>query len=253
EDNEVNQLLAKRMLAKLGCIVEIAENGQVAIDAAKSSHFDLLFMDCQMPKVDGYAATRSIRALPSPVCDLPIVAMTANAMQGDREKCLDAGMDDYISKPVTIQAIRSIVQRVANRELAHKENGVSDSEPAAQRVSEAIDLIGLRELCAQDSDLVVDLLNVLHSALPELQSELNLAFDAAPRSADACVKAAHSLKGALLSANATQAAEVAKHMEINCREGRLEEANAWRRELEQALAELEASLPRYLDLFANSR
>ncbi|TNF35185.1 MAG: response regulator [Gammaproteobacteria bacterium] len=102
EDNPVNQAVAKKMLEKLGLQYELATNGREAVERMnQQADFDLILMDCQMPVMDGYAATGEIRKLPSQNNHrLPIIAMTANAMEGDREKCLEAGMDDYIAKPV---------------------------------------------------------------------------------------------------------------------------------------------------------
>ena len=104
EDNSVNQMIAKAMLAKLGITCEIVANGKLALEALQSKKYDLVLMDCQMPEMDGYEATRSIRlSAGSGFESIPIVALTAHAMAGDREKCLAAGMDDYLSKPLHIQ------------------------------------------------------------------------------------------------------------------------------------------------------
>jgi CheY-like chemotaxis protein len=111
EDNLINQKLAKLLLAKLKCKVEVAGNGQEALDKLADSKFDLVFMDCQMPVMDGYTASGKIRELQGDASKLPIVAMTANAMRGDREKCIEAGMDDYLSKPVQAEAIRDAIVR----------------------------------------------------------------------------------------------------------------------------------------------
>jgi signal transduction histidine kinase/DNA-binding response OmpR family regulator len=117
EDNVVNAKLAVRLLERLGCRVDVACNGHEALKMAQSVPFDLVFMDCQMPEMDGFEATRAIRAWerasriePSPATRLPIVALTANAMQGDRERCLEAGMDDYITKPLARADLQRVLQ-----------------------------------------------------------------------------------------------------------------------------------------------
>ena len=116
EDNATNQLLAKTMLKKCGATCEVASNGKIAVEKLTQGHFDVVLMDCQMPIMDGYEATGLIRTkLRS---DVPIVAMTANALQGDRQRCIDAGMDDYITKPLRIYDISTAVKRWAAGEDA---------------------------------------------------------------------------------------------------------------------------------------
>lgn len=112
EDQAVNRMLATRMLAKFGCEVDVAENGRVACERTAHQHYDLLFMDCQMPEMDGFDATRTIRTGEAGSGrHTPIVALTANAMDEDRERCLDAGMDDYISKPFSAGDFERALQR----------------------------------------------------------------------------------------------------------------------------------------------
>lgn len=114
EDNPANQKVATVVLHKAGCSVEVASNGQEALDRVKNENFDLIFMDCQMPEMDGYEATRRIRLMEGEKGRVPIVAMTAYAMQSDREKCLAAGMSDYTSKPINQNAIRQILKKYCN-------------------------------------------------------------------------------------------------------------------------------------------
>ena len=126
EDNPVNQRVAKGLLRKLGFTCEVANNGRKAADVLRESEFDLVLMDCQMPEMDGFEATRLIRAREARADSrIPIVAMTANAMSGDREQCLDAGMDDYISKPVNPAELEVVIERWVRRDaprpLDHRE------------------------------------------------------------------------------------------------------------------------------------
>jgi two-component system, sensor histidine kinase and response regulator len=111
EDNAVNQKLAKRLLEKLGCRVDVAGNGKEAVEMIETFPFDIVFMDCQMPEMDGFEATRAIRQRESGKTHQVIVAVTANAMQGDREKCISAGMDDYISKPIARSELDQMMAR----------------------------------------------------------------------------------------------------------------------------------------------
>jgi len=112
EDNEVNRKLALHMLRRLGCVVEVAMNGREAVELTAKRVYDLVFMDIQMPEMDGIEATRLIRERErSTGKHLPIVAMTAHAMEGDRERCLAAGMDDYLSKPVKIDLLAQMVEK----------------------------------------------------------------------------------------------------------------------------------------------
>ena len=109
EDNKTNQMLAAAMLKKLGATVTMVDNGRQAVEVLENKEFDAVLMDCQMPVMDGYEATRTIRSQLG-LSNLPIIAMTANAMIGDRETCLEAGMDDYIAKPVSMSEIARVVR-----------------------------------------------------------------------------------------------------------------------------------------------
>ncbi len=111
EDNPINQMIANLMLKKLGYQVDFANNGLEAVQAATECNYDLILMDIQMPEMDGFMATKLIRQNPQ-LTDVKIVAMTANAMAEDRQACLDAGMDDYISKPITIEGMMQLISKI---------------------------------------------------------------------------------------------------------------------------------------------
>lgn len=118
DDNAINRQLLARMLERLGCDVVMAEGGQQAVELAANDRFDLILMDCSMPDVDGLQATAKIRALPTAHAHVPIVALTAHALPGDRERCLAAGMDEYLSKPVRLHGLQTVLLDFAARARA---------------------------------------------------------------------------------------------------------------------------------------
>lgn len=122
EDNVVNQKVAMRLLEKLGCTVDVAENGKKCLEMLKDKKYDLILMDCQMPEMDGFQASAAIRQLSDPVQNIPIIALTANAMKGDKERCLEAGMDDYISKPVKVSTLEKMIRQwTSSKNIPSKE------------------------------------------------------------------------------------------------------------------------------------
>ncbi|MBX3324285.1 MAG: response regulator [Nitrospira sp.] len=134
EDNPVNREVALGMLELLGCRVDMAENGCQAVEAVSKHHYDLVLMDCQMPILDGYAATAEIRRHERSIDagrHVPIIALTAHAMEGDREKCLAAGMDDYLSKPFSQDSLQATIRRWGNTKP-------TDSPPSSQTLDEQI-------------------------------------------------------------------------------------------------------------------
>ncbi|PLA74801.1 hypothetical protein CYQ88_04215 [Hydrogenovibrio sp. SC-1] len=110
EDNHVNQVVATKILEKLGYQVDIAQNGQEGVDVFETGHYDLVLMDCQMPIMDGYIATHQIREGGDKGQKVPIIGLTANAMEGDREKCIQAGMNDYLTKPINLSKLTAALE-----------------------------------------------------------------------------------------------------------------------------------------------
>ena len=140
EDNPVNLLVAQKLLSVLGYECDTAANGEIALAQMASDAYDLVLMDCQMPVLDGYSATRRWREIESgqaPVRHLPIVAMTANAMAGDRQRCLDAGMDDYLAKPVTRDLLDACLKRWLRSSGVRSTAHTPGPEPAAAAAGEA--------------------------------------------------------------------------------------------------------------------
>jgi CheY-like chemotaxis protein len=115
EDNPINQRVAQHMLTRLGHSVDVVQNGREALERLARERYDLVFMDCQMPEMDGFEATKSIRSPTSTVLEhnVPVIAMTANAFSEDRERCLAVGMNDFLAKPVDRSALTQLIERWA--------------------------------------------------------------------------------------------------------------------------------------------
>jgi|WetSurMetagenome_2_1015567.scaffolds.fasta_scaffold328166_1 two-component system, sensor histidine kinase len=119
DDVHANQLVANDMLTRLGCAVEIAGTGVEAVERFRNGQYDVIFMDCQMPELDGFGATEAIRAIERERgVRTPIIAMTAHAAESDRYRCLEAGMDDFISKPVSLDRLRSLLETIRARKFS---------------------------------------------------------------------------------------------------------------------------------------
>jgi CheY-like chemotaxis protein len=113
DDNSVNQRLTMELLKKAGCLVDVARDGNEAVSLAAARRYDVIFMDCQMPELDGYAATTAIRCRESPPAHVPIVAVTASVLEEDRQRCLSAGMDEVIWKPISAEQLMGVLRRFA--------------------------------------------------------------------------------------------------------------------------------------------
>ena len=248
EDNPVNQDVVRHMLTMLGCRVEIAENGEEAVAVSAAGCFDLVFMDCQMPRVDGFTATRMIRAREAShaVGHLPIVALTANAVAGDRQLCLQAGMDDYISKPFDARQLREVLQRWLPGKMTaapddgsgmEKEGGGGLREQKAWTCDPGIavfDRDGLLHRLGDDEflSLFVDKYITTTGELLEL---LKRAVD--EEDYGTVHLQSHSIKGAAASIGAEAMRAIAMRMEERASGGDLSGLAGLCRELEDAFAD----------------
>ena len=116
EDNAINALLTRTLLEADGCHVDVVEDGALAVEAMKNQSYDMIFMDMRMPNMDGLESTRKIRALPNVPKSLPIVALTANAFDDDRNACFDSGMNDFMTKPVSAEELQGMVKQWARKD-----------------------------------------------------------------------------------------------------------------------------------------
>ncbi len=213
EDMPMNQKLVKTLLEKEGWEVQVAANGAEALEALEEGEFDVVFMDIQMPVMDGFKATALIREKEKKTGGrLPIIAMTAHALKGDREKCLEAGMDDYISKPIRADELRAAVTKAVklkNKPLASTEAPPADSAAMLEQVGGDLELLGeMVEAFLQD--VPGDMARLIDSLRQGNASE-------APR-------LAHALKGELGNLGAVKAFELARKLELMVKESRLQEA-----------------------------
>jgi PAS domain S-box-containing protein len=203
EDNPVNQQFACAVLASIGCNVSVAKNGEEAVSMVASQPFDVVLMDCQMPVMDGYEATRRIRARGSRV---PIVALTAHAMDGDRARCAEAGMDDYLAKPIRPDTLRTAVTRVVLRE-----------PPSEAPVAAMLDEAAILDRLSGDRDLLVDIGRIFIEHCPSMVASLTEARDAGD--AVAIAAAAHAIKGSVGNFTDGRAFQLAREAEQRGRNG----------------------------------
>ena len=214
EDNPVNREVAVAMLENLGCAIDTAENGRLAIDAVNAASYDAVLMDCQMPTMDGLTATAEIRQheQTSHAARLPIIALTANAMEGDRERCLAAGMDDFLSKPFTQQQLATLLRRwLALRSLPESERRDMSRVPL-------IDAAVLRNIAALAKPALLNSMIELYlQHSPGLIDAIETA--AANMQPEALSQAVHTLKSSTSNLGGTRLAMVAKECEMLVREG----------------------------------
>jgi CheY-like chemotaxis protein/HPt (histidine-containing phosphotransfer) domain-containing protein len=219
EDNVVNQKVALRLLEQMGYRADVAANGLEAVAAVERQPYDLVLMDVQMPEMDGLEATREI-ARRCPADRRPrIVAMTANAMQDDRERCRAAGMDDYVSKPIRVEELVAALERGAARDT----DSIRPGGLAARPSTEALDRTAFEGLRATMGDAVLDeLTSTFVEDSQELVGTMRRAL--AGKDADSVRRAAHSLKSNAATFGAMTLSTLARDLEALAKSGSLEGA-----------------------------
>ena len=219
EDNPVNQLVARGTLESLGYDVQLAQDGVEAVDAVREGHaFVAVLMDCQMPRLDGYAATEKIRAQGTPASRVPIIAMTAAAISGERERCLAAGMDDFLVKPVTRAQLEETLQHWVHKARATE-------RPPAEPVEGVLDQARMDMLCSLQPGDPTLFHRFVDSFLQSAPREV-LAVRAAMAADDgpALLRAAHRLRGSALNLGVPRVAQVCEELELAGEHAELERA-----------------------------
>jgi len=251
EDNITNQLVARGMLEKLRLNVEIATNGQEAVQALSMQHYDLVFMDCQMPVMDGFEATQIIRDPSSEALqhNIPIIAMTANAMTEDIQHCTDAGMNAHVAKPVN----PTLLYEALNKWLPEHCHGNESADPASTTENQSdepmvntppsilsdeqvFDVEVLRELLGDEMGQIREITSAFITDTAEQLIQLQTAIDTDDAKQAAAIS--HRLKGSSASIGGNELARITKNMEILGKEGELERLAALMPNLQESFSQL---------------
>lgn len=238
EDQPVNRVLARGLIEQLGYRVREAENGYAALDSVARRAPDLILMDLQMPGLDGLEATRRLRRSPEGQY-IPIIAMTAHALEADRDQCLGAGMDDYLSKPIDRDHLGDLLAR-------HLSGGglrtavSANSQDAGPASPPGLNLARLREVTGNDTRTMAELLRMFRDDAPARARRIQAAADAGDH--DRLAREAHALKGVLLGLGAVEAEIAARSLEESARACTADEALRAVAELQGVLAKLDQQI-----------
>jgi CheY-like chemotaxis protein len=240
EDNEVNQRLASRILEKRGHQVRVAANGREALAALDREPFDVILMDLEMPEMGGLAATAAIRERELATGGhVPIIAMTAHAMQGDRQKCLDGGMDNYIAKPIRPQVLFGVIEEACRKALPRLRAPV-DSPTVNAPTQDVMDLSSALARVDGDAELFREVAQLFLETTPGSLDQLRTAVGAGDL--DKAAQLAHTLKGAVSNFSAREAFEAASNLHAAATQGNLPATKTALAHLEGQLARLQKAL-----------
>jgi CheY-like chemotaxis protein/HPt (histidine-containing phosphotransfer) domain-containing protein len=250
EDNAVNQRVAFVVLEKLGYAVDVVDNGTEAIQRAVAGNYAAALMDCQMPETDGFQATQAIRRAEMQTGRrLPIIAMTANALDGDRERCIAAGMDDYIPKPIDAEALKEVLMRwTADSSIdamPSAQNPASHPSSDAVELAPAVELGRLIDIFGDDRGTIVELLTLFRSSIEQTR----IALDHELTTRGAKVKnLAHEIKGMSANMGAERLSAMAAHLEDNADNGDWEAIERLGRSIEHEVPRILA----FIDAFVQT-
>ncbi len=240
EDNPTNQMIAEAFLKQIGHKVDVVDNGRKAVAAAAAKNYDVVFMDIAMPEMDGFAATKAIRALPGRK-NMPIVAMTAHAMRGDREECLAIGMNDYITKPLSKEVLQQRVTLWAGKgSMADKQQSPSAPDNMDDEVSPEISEEHFNQIV---EDLGTEMIGAFSKNFhADLMATSTAMLDAAKAQRwDEVKRHAHSMKSSTLSFGLGRLSQLAAQIETQCKENdKADDAalSAWPAQVKTAIAAL---------------
>ncbi len=252
EDNLVNQKVACGLLKKIGLTADIADNGQIALDKIAEIKYDIVLMDCQMPVMSGYEATEAIRSNEENTDKhLTIIAMTANAMEGDKEKCIKSGMDDYLPKPVKLDLLKEVLDKWLK---LNKENQISEEQDMDEQsiiksdgviLDEAV-LSSLKEIM---EDEFVEVLKLYADESVSLMSDIHAGFSQEP---DELLRAVHTLKSSSLNVGAIRLGDIAANMEALVKSGDIDAAKMYLDQLQDSFTETHSMLNQYTQSNVNA-
>jgi CheY-like chemotaxis protein len=250
EDSAINQKLALGTLAKMGYQADVAANGWEALEALRLKRYDLVFMDLQMPEMDGLEATRQIHARWKPEERPVIAAMTANAMRGDREQCFAAGMDDYLSKPVLPVEMQAVIERWGGR--VHRAAVPASAPEPAQDQTSCLDAYTIEQLRLLDEpgkpslmeNLLKDYLDQTPAAISQVRAH------ARSHDWDALKQRVHKLAGTSVSLGARSVGETCHRLEEAARAHEKRGLDGLVQELEQAYDQAKVELKQLLGTLA---
>jgi len=236
EDNAVNRMVARLFLEKAGLSVDQVENGRQALDRLETERYDVVFLDCQMPELDGYETALRLRSIPG-LERLPVVALTASAMSGDREKCLEAGMTDYLSKPLQAAALNAVLERLVGTVVppsVPESSGRPGFMPAEVLAA-----------CGEDRSTVSELVALLERDLPIYLRDLQQGL--ASSSWEVARASAHRIRGAVGNVAAADVERLAGEIEQALQNREVGRAIVVAPLLEAAMATLVSNLRRWVD------
>jgi CheY-like chemotaxis protein/HPt (histidine-containing phosphotransfer) domain-containing protein len=238
EDNQINVVVAKGLIELYGPTVEVAEHGEVALDMLKKHDYNMVFMDCQMPVMDGYECTRRIREDTSGLFDpdIPIVAMTANAMRGDKEKCLAVGMNDYLAKPVETEGIQQALNKWVGAEEIIIMNTPNTEAASDDQLAPIFDASSFGHRLMDDLSLQQQVATNFIADIPRQLASLEQAVT--NQDAEAISSLAHRIKGAAANMSAERMRVIALDLEMSSKEGDVADADKKTRDLTAAFEEV---------------